>query len=136
MRTGRAADNGNFILAEIEVSAAPLDVSKDASQKAHPVPLKAAWADFSQESWHVSGAIDGDPKTGWAVALKQKKKKDENTEKYLVPVWANGRSKEAIFEFAEPLPFPQGAALTITLRQAAGSQGHNLGRFRLSVTAP
>ena len=59
---GRAT-NGNFVLSELKLSAAP----KADPPKAEPVALQNASADFSQDNWHVAGAIDGSEDTGWAV---------------------------------------------------------------------
>ena len=56
-------DNGNFVLNEFRVTAAP----KAEPAKAAQVMLQNASADFSQEGYAVAGAIDGNPATGWAV---------------------------------------------------------------------
>ena len=49
------APNGNFVLNEFHVTAAP--VGEPA--KGQPVVLQHATADYSQPSWAVAGAIDG-----------------------------------------------------------------------------
>ncbi len=54
---GRATD-GNFVLNELELTAAP----KADPKQAKPVKLANALADFSQASFEVSKAIDGSPK--------------------------------------------------------------------------
>ena len=62
---GRATD-GNFVLNEIELIAAPTSDPK----LAKPVKFATALADFSQESFDVAKAIDGnanDAGNGWAV---------------------------------------------------------------------
>ena len=41
---------------------------KSDPSKAEPVDLQNASADFSQDNWHVAGAIDGNEDTGWAVS--------------------------------------------------------------------
>ncbi|MEZ6071435.1 MAG: DUF1553 domain-containing protein [Pirellulales bacterium] len=57
----------------------------EAAQPAEiPVPFSRAVADFSQQDWDVAGAIDDDPKSGWAVQPQL------------------GRWHEAVFETAEP----------------------------------
>jgi hypothetical protein len=50
------ADNGNFVLNEIEVKIGDKKVSLDALA-----------ADFSQQGWAVAGAVDGKLDSGWAV---------------------------------------------------------------------
>jgi len=56
---GRAS-NGNQVLSEFRITAAP---ASDPS-KAVPVVLQNAQADYSQPGWDVTGAIDGDLATG------------------------------------------------------------------------
>src|SRR5262249_19081272 len=63
MGPGRAP-NGNFVLSEFSVRAAP----KGEPAKAAAVLLHKAVADFSQEGWPVAAAIDGNTGTGWAIA--------------------------------------------------------------------
>ena len=117
---GRAV-NGNFALTGID---GEVVATKDAN-KSRPLAFRtgAARADFSQGGWDVNGAIDNDPKTGWAV---------------------HGRPKNelaAIFPFAEPVGFPAGTTIKLRLRQhftgpnGGGNPGeHLIGRFRLSLT--
>src|SRR5438477_11872464 len=57
------AQNGNFVLNEFTVKAAPTDKPMESKG----VALHKAVADFSQEGWAVGGAIDNNPATGWAV---------------------------------------------------------------------
>jgi len=111
MGPGRAP-NGNFVLNEFKVTAAP---AGDPT-KAKPVALHKAQADFSQEAWAVAGAIDGNPTSGWAVAPQF------------------GKAHVAVFELKEPLGFDEGTTLTFTLDQQFPGKDHNIGKFRLSVT--
>jgi mono/diheme cytochrome c family protein len=104
---GRAG-HGNFVLSEVRVArhegnAAPVAVA-----------LQSPWADFSQEKYPIAAAIDGDPKTGWAVSPQF------------------GRRHVAHFDIGGDLNAP-GGTLVITLVQEHGAQ-HTIGRFRLSVT--
>src|SRR5262249_21183089 len=55
--------HGNFVLNEIRLSAAP----KGEPEKAQPVKLVRADADAAQVGFPAANAIDGDPKTGWAI---------------------------------------------------------------------
>ena len=110
---GRASD-GNFVLNELELSAAP----KADPKQAKPVKLANALADFSQDDLKVAEAIDGsadDPSNGWAVA----------------PV--TGVLHWATFETSEPIGGPGGTVLTFKMHHKYGNQW-TLGRFRLSVT--
>lgn len=108
------AENGNFVLNEFRVSAAPGDDPTQAS----PVLLQNAIADFSQTTfggWPVGAAIDGDLKTGWQVDPEE------------------GRPHEAIFELKEAAGGKGGSKLTLTLDQNT-PEAHTLGHFRLAVT--
>jgi len=83
---------------------------------AEPVPLTfhSASADFSQQNWDVSGAVDGRPDTGWAVA----------------PQFA--KPHHAVFLLDKPLTLTENCTLTVRLDQHFG-KGRSLGRFRLSA---
>jgi hypothetical protein len=106
------APNGNFVLHEFRVTAAPMGEPA----KAVKVDLHNATADFSQVGFLVGGAIDNNPATGWAIVPQ------------------TGRSHTAIFELKKPLSLPKGAVLTFTMEQKFAGKLHNIGRFRISVT--
>jgi hypothetical protein len=106
------APNGNFVLSELRVTAAP---QSDPS-KAQPVELTSASADFSQEGWPVANAIDGNSATGWAI----------------MPSF--GKRHAAAFALKSPVKFDGGAILTFTLDQQYPDGKHLLGKFRLSAT--
>ena len=98
---GRGDDlRPNFVLNELSVKAGDARVE-----------LHAARADFSQKEWGVQGAIDGDLKTGWAIAPQFNK-----------PHWAEFRTREPL----------DGGTLLFTLDQNYGS-GRTIGRLRLSA---
>ncbi len=79
------------------------------------IPLRDAKADFSQTGWDVARAIDGDRKTGWAIAPQFGK-----------PHWAR-------FRFDKPLDLGTGeGTLRVTLVQAYG-KGRVIGKPRISV---
>lgn len=83
--------------------------------RASPVELVDADADFSQKGWSVSGAIDGDRKTGWAIAPQFGK-----------PHWAT-------FTLASPLTAANASQrLKITLSQFFG-RGRVIGKPRISL---
>ena len=106
---GRAT-NGNFALSDIRVTAGPIG-----GGPAVPVKLTGARATFEQEGLPVLAAIDADAHSSWAVDPQF------------------GRDHAAVFEFAGPVGFEGGTALTVRLA-FAGNTGHTIGRPRLAVT--
>ena len=107
---GLSRANGNFVLTEVEVEAVAAD------EKAIRVKLVAAEADFSQGGFPIANAIDGKADTGWAVAGHEKP-----------------ADHAAVFTFAEPTGGP-GMKLVVKLHHDSQFAGHNIGRFRLSLT--
>ena len=105
-------ENGNFVLNEFRVTAAP----KADPAKAAPVALQNASADFSQEGFAVAGAIDGNPGTGWAIHPQ------------------TGKPHTAVFETAGDVNFAGGTLLSFSLDQQYMDGKHQLGKFRLSVS--
>ena len=106
------APNGNFVLSELRVTAAPASEPT----KAEAVELHNGAADFSQEGWPVANAIDGNTATGWAV----------------MP--SIGESHAAAFAVKSPIKSTGETLLTFTLDQQYPDGKHLLGKFRLSVT--
>ncbi|MEP6667632.1 MAG: PSD1 and planctomycete cytochrome C domain-containing protein [Chthoniobacter sp.] len=100
----------NFVLHTFAVTAAPPGHEGEAK----PMKLTDARADFSQASWDVSGAIDENGKTGWAIAPQ-----------FHRPHWAT-------FRASEPLANEHGTVLTFRLVQEFGN-ARTIGRFRLSA---
>jgi len=98
--------NGNFVLTEVRL----------ASGAVGDVMLKAASADFSQQVYPIANAIDGEPRTGWAIHPEV------------------GKPHAAVFELAEPLEGDGPQRLTIVLDCQSQFGQHQPGRFRLSVT--
>jgi WD40 repeat protein/mono/diheme cytochrome c family protein len=110
---GRAPD-GNFVLNELALTAAP----KSDLKQAKPVKLEKALADFNQDGLAITQAIDGssnDPGNGWAVSP------------------ATGVSHWATFETAQPVGVAGGTVLTFAMHHRF-SEAWTLGRFRLSAT--
>lgn len=110
------APNGNFVLSELQLQVLPAEADEAEGGPAE-VKLENASADFSQQGWPVTAAIDGDPATGWAVVPQ------------------TGRDHEAIFETAEEVKLSAGARLRLRLVQKYPDEKHLLGRFRVAVTA-
>ncbi len=107
--------HGNFVLSELTVTAAP----RDGSAPAQPLKLVRAAADFAQANYPAAHAIDGDPKTGWAIQGPAP--------------WNLNRS--ATFDLDKPAAFAGGTRISIRLDQQFGQQ-HTLGRFRVSLGQP
>jgi hypothetical protein len=105
---GRVAENGNFHLTDFRVHFA-----RNGNTNVVPVALQTAAADFSQQGWDISKAIDKDPNSAWGVHPEE------------------GKPHYAVFELAKPLR--DAASLTFTVEQNHG-RTHVIGRFRLSVT--
>ena len=111
---GRSPD-GNFVLTELEVTWAP----KANPTQVKKVKLDNAKADFSQESFSVKTAIDGQVPpnlNGWAISPQVSK------------------NHISSFEFTEKAADPSGIILTITLNQQFNTAKHALGKFRLAAT--
>ena len=106
--------NGNFVVTELEVTAAPLQDSKAAK----PVQLTGAEANFSQSGFGPDQAIDGNNKDqkGWAVSP------------------AGGTVHWATFQTSQPIVHEGGTLLTIRLHQQHNAADHRLARFRISAT--
>jgi hypothetical protein len=105
--------HGNFVLSEVTVTAAP----KDSPDQPQPVKLIRAEADFAQQGFPAPHAIDGNPKTGWAI--------------HGTGTWNLNRTLNLGLE--KPVPGP--ARWTVRLDQQHGEK-HTLGRFRLSLGRP
>ena len=103
--------NGNFVLTEFEVEKIAAD------GKAERLKLSAADADFSQESFPVANAIDGNAGTGWAGNGHQEAK-----------------ARTAAFTLAMPVKLAEGEKLQVKLSHQSQYAQHNIGRLRLSLT--
>lgn len=105
-------DNGNLHLSEVRITATP----RGKNNKPVEVKVTKAVADFDQEGWGISRAIDGDEKTAWGIYPQVSK------------------PHQVIFTFDQPVCFAEGTLLAVELKQLHGG-GHLIGRFRLSVHA-
>jgi len=113
-------ENGNFLLNELTLAAAP----GEGPGEAKAIVLRNAWADFSSGRvtsgyWDVQGAVDGDDRTGWAV----------------YPQF--NRDHRAVFELATPVGDGRASRLTVRLVHRSVDRNRNLGnlgRIRLSVS--
>ncbi len=109
MGPGRA--EGNFVLSEFEVLAGEVSL-----------PIAKAIADHSQDGYPVSDAIDGKPKTGWAINVKP-----NSGEMLNVP-------REAVFFPKEPIVAKPGTKLIVKMHQLHSVPNYLVGCFRISVS--
>jgi hypothetical protein len=111
MGPGRAG-HGNFVLTGIKIAQA----AKDKPEEAKAIALQNASADFAQNDFPASAALDGNPKTGWAIAPQF------------------GKAHIAIFEVkCDDAGLKGGTVITVTMEQDYGGK-HTIGKFRLSAT--
>ena len=111
---GITENNGNFVVTEFEVMAAP--AAKPTEFK--KVTLQNAKADFLQGGFNVALAIDGNAgnQNAWAVSP------------------AGGVTHWATFEAKDAVPNEGGTVLKFVIHQNHQAKEHLLGRFRISVT--
>ncbi|MGV3772882.1 MAG: DUF1553 domain-containing protein [Verrucomicrobiales bacterium] len=109
------ANNGNFVVQEFTAAVTPAN-NQEITNKVY---LQNATADHHQDGgFEPSKAIDGDPKTGWAIAAG--------------PALSN-QDRKIVFELKEPVGFEGGTLLSFSIFQKHGG-AHTLGRFRLSAS--
>ena len=106
------SEHGNFVLSEIELTAAP----RDRPDEAQKVEIARAAADFWQDNFQARKTIDAKLDTGWAI---------QGPGAWRVP-------RTLTLTLREPIGFLGGTRLTVKLSQQHGSR-HTLGRFRLSL---
>ena len=111
-RLGLNAADPNFVINELQVVVKTIDGSETKERKIALGPLKAS---FEQNSWPLKGAVDEDPKTGWAVSPKQK------------------QAHWGIFEFAEAIELKPTDRVGISIVQSYGNH-LMLHRFRVSLS--
>lgn len=107
--------NGNFVLSEFEVTAAP----KANAPAAKKLVLQNAQASFSQQQYDVKTAIDGKSpleNNGWAIHPQTS-----------IDHWA-------LFETKEDVGHDGGTILKFTLDLQYQDRLHTLGKFRILVT--
>ncbi len=104
------AENGNFVLTDVRVTA-----GESGSAMLQPVKLVSAEADFEQSGYPAKHAIDDQPATGWGISGEGN--------------WNINR--RLVVRLETPVAFGQGADLSVTLAAELGSR-HVPGRLRLS----
>jgi hypothetical protein len=106
------APNGNFVLNELRLTAAP----KSDPKNAQAVILQGGQHTYAQNGFSAAGVIDGNPNTGWAIDPRA------------------GQDHAIILETKEIVGQSGGTQLVFTLEQNFPDGKHTLGKFRLSVT--
>jgi len=110
MRGPGRQGNGNLHLTEIAV-----ELFKVGAEKAEPLTIVGATADFNQSDWTIQHALDGNEKTAWGIHPEV------------------GKPHHAVLPFAKAVTVPAGSKISVTLKQLHGT-GHVIGKFRLSAT--
>ncbi len=105
------ADNGNFVLSEIQVYA----ITGDGKERR--LDLARAEADFEQKDYPVAQALDGKADTGWGIANEEG---DTNVK------------RTATFYFTQTVKLATDEDLRVKLQCSNGNQ-HILGRFRITA---
>jgi hypothetical protein len=108
-------DDARNTVWETAVAAVPRPSARLKVPGERDLKLVNASADFSQREFDVASAIDGDGRTGWALAPEL------------------GKPHAAVFELKEPAVAKADDLFVFTIRQNYG-QRHTLGRFRISAT--
>lgn len=104
------AENGNLHLSEVEIQRFRLG-----QPTGETLQIAAAMADFEQDGWLISHAIDGKPETAWGIHPQE------------------GMPHSAVFVLEQRQSLTAKDSLMMTLRQDHGRQ-HVIGRLRVSVT--
>lgn len=104
------AGNGNFVLTGVGI--------RVGEREFRPT---AAFADHQQPGYAVTGAIDNDPKTGWAINVGPGSTKVMNT------------NHEAVFVYDPPLEVPADATLVVQLHHQLNAN-YLIGRFAIEFS--
>lgn len=109
-----SADNGNFVVTEFEVLAAP---TTDLKQQVK-VNIASGVADFLQGGFKIEQTFNGQVRgqQGWAVH------------------GATGLNHWATYKLKKPVQNEGGTTFTIKIHQFHNAESHTLGRFRISAT--
>ncbi|MCX7403323.1 MAG: WD40 repeat domain-containing protein [Planctomycetia bacterium] len=104
------APNGNFVLSKLAIMFGPPGSTET------PTDVKFAGfkADYEQQNFGISGAVDDNPGTGWAIE------------------GGVGKDHAATFEIAADGKISAGAPLSFTLEQLFNDV-HTIGKLKLSV---
>lgn len=106
--------NGNLVITEIEIDAAPLSQPDQRSRQ----KVAMAKASFTQAGFDPAAVINGQARDqgGWGVHPR------------------GGIVHWLTFALEQPIDFAEGTELTVAIHQYHNAENHRLGRFRISVT--
>jgi WD40 repeat protein len=106
--------NGNFVITEIEIDAAPLAQPDQRSRQ----KIATAKASFTQAGFNHAAVIDGQARDqgGWAV----------------YPL--GGIVHWLTLSLEQPIDFADGTELSLAIHQYHNAENHRLARFRISAT--
>ena len=104
------AANGNFVLTKLRVEI-----------EGKPAVVSHAFADHEQPGYPITGALDHDENSGWAINVGGAQKATMNA------------PHEAVFIFSEPLK-PKGELLEITMEHTR-NESYLIGRFSIEVSS-
>ena len=104
-------DNGNLHLSEFEAF-----VLQAGDAKPRPLKFSHATADWNQQGWTISHALDGNAATAWGIYPKV------------------GESHHAMFMLKKPLLLKPASQITVIVKQLHG-KGHLIGRLKLFATS-
>ncbi|MCA9432872.1 MAG: DUF1549 domain-containing protein, partial [Candidatus Omnitrophica bacterium] len=105
-------DNGGFVIDRLDVSALSADEDET------PIQFSDAYADYTEDSFDIKSLVRIVEGRGWATSSSQEGQRV---------------NRVAIFKIADRSPLEMGEKIRFVLSHAYG-RGHNLGRFRISVT--
>jgi len=111
-KSAARSENGNFVLTELEVETAPIAEPK----RRERVRFVSATADYAQEGFPVTNAIDGKSDTGWAAEGHKRKE-----------------NRTATFIPEKPFGYSGGTEIRVRLRFDSQFPKHAIGRFRLAL---
>ncbi len=109
---GRALENGNFVLTEVDGEA----VSTVNPKETRKLAFTGAFATYSQQGWPASAAVDGNSKTGWAVMSAPDKDQ-----------------LSATFTLGESVGFAGGTELRVQFHYESEHPYHTMGHFRVAI---
>ena len=105
------AENGNLHLSEVHLA----QVFPAADDSVRELTCNAPHADFNQQGWAISAAVDGNPDTAWGIHPEE------------------GKPHHSVFPLTEPAAADASVMLRVELHQVHG-RAHLIGRFRISAT--
>lgn len=114
MKGAGRSPNGNIVMTGVKIA---VRTDSKGADEWLDLPIKAAEADFSQPEYQIGGVLDADPANGWGIYPEV------------------GKAHQAMFTLSDPLPLDSPREVRVTLDFQSQFSQHQIGRFRLAVTA-